>query len=287
MERLPDYPFEPHYLEVSGYRMHYLDEGPVDGPVFMLLHGVPSWSFIYRRIIPKLVSKGFRVVCPDLIGFGKSQKIHKSKIHSYELHLDSLTRLLTQSDMKEVMIYGQDWGANFALHLCITKPDRIIGVIVSNGSVLTGHEPLPFHLKAWKWFAQRSPILPVGTLLNMGCQRKLTKAERKAYDFPFTGKKDQTGIREFPAWIPSHSNDEHAIRGQNIWQKLSVLKTPTLCLFSNNDPFTRGAEIYIIEKIPGANNQSHRTLSGGHFIQEDAGEEIANLLIEFAKQFSP
>lgn len=267
--------------------MHYLDEGPADGLVFMLLHGVPSWSFIYRRIIPVLTAKGFRVICPDLLGFGKSQKILQNNHHSYQLHLDSLSELLTQSDLKRVVVYGQDWGATFALHLSIVKSDRIIGVVVSNGTVLTGYESLPFHLKAWKCFAQRSPILPVGTLINIGCRHKLTKQERQAYNFPFANRRDKKGIRELPRWIPSHPNDEHALRGQEIWKKLSVHKTPILCLFSDNDPFTQGAERLLIEGLPGTKNQHHRALSGGHFIQEDAGEEIATLLIDFTKQFSP
>ncbi len=288
MEELSDYPFESHYFEILRYKLHFLDEGSRHGPVIVLLHGVPTWSYIYRKIIPILVSSGYRVICPDMIGFGKSQKPQKKKDHTYTLHFESLSGLIQHLKLNNFIIYGQDWGANFALHLSVFYPTKIIGTVVSNGMVPSGHEPLSFSLRAWAFFAKYSPFLPIGFLVNLGCKRKLSKAEQAAYQRPFTKKNSLAGARVLPGWIPTNSKNLHAIRGQNIWSKLGKMDIPVATLFSDGDPFTRGAEKYIIRNIPGSKNQKHKIISGGHFLQEDSAKEIANFLKDFAQSlFQP
>lgn len=278
---MKDYPFTPHFIEYSGYFMHYLDEGPAHGPAFLFLHGVPSWSYIYRRFIPPLAQAGFRVICPDMIGFGKSQKILRKEHIAYELYLESISTLIDFLQPNHLLVYGQDWGACLALHLAVEKPDVIQGVAVSNGTILTGEEKLPAALKLWTWFARNSPILPLGWLVNKGCQRVLSREERIAYDLPFRSTDEKVCIRTFPGWIPKSATQKEALRGQEIWSKLKKYEKPLVCLSSDKDPFTSGYEHKLITEIPGAKNQPHRKLVAGHFIQEDKADEIANFLLQF------
>ncbi len=280
---ISSYPFKEHWTKVIGLRMHYVDEGPKEGPVILLLHGVPSWSYIYRNIIPALVNNGFRVIAPDMIGFGKSEKLVLASQHSYTYHIGWLSTFINNLDLNQIVLFGQDWGAILGMHLAVRVPDRIRGLILSNGVILTGEEKLPLIFYIWKWYTRFSPRLPVGRLIDFGCKRKLTKTERDAYEAPFLTKWKKSATRALPSLVPTRPNHPTAHLAWEAWEKLVHWEKPVLTLFSDGDPITRNAEKMILQRIPGASAQSHKKLIGGHFIQEDAPEEIVEQIIKFTK----
>ncbi len=280
-ENLQDYKFQSHYQSVLGLNIHYLDEGSSQGPCLMLLHGVPTWSYIYRHMIPLLVKQGYRVIAPDLIGFGKSEKLPTKNAHSYEYHIDWLTALVKTLDLGPIVIYGQDWGAILALHLAADLQDQIRGLVLSNGVILTGEEKLPFMLKLWMILARYSPVLPIGRFIDLGCKRKLSRAEKYAYNSVFKNTHEKGGVRALPGFIPTNTRQLEAKIGWEAWEKLVKYEKPVLCLFSTDDPFTRQSEEYIINRIPGAHNQPHQKIPGGHFIQEDAPDVLVSQIIKF------
>jgi len=283
---VPDFTRED-FVDLAGLKMHYTDDGPKDGQVILLLHGVPSWSYIYRKMIPPLAEYGFRVIAPDLIGFGKSDKPGMVEMHSYQNHLDWMTGFIKTLDLRRIILFGQDWGAIIGMHTAVELPERFDGMILSNGSVLKGTEKLPLVLRAWILLARYSPWLPVGRIINYGCIRTLSKEDKRAYDAPFTNRNDRAGIRGLPAQIPTREDHPAAHIGQIAWEKLENYHNPVLSLFSLNDPFTRGGDQLIREQIPGAQGQNHRKLPGGHFIQEDANEELVKQIIKFSKNLRP
>ncbi len=286
MEEKPffrDYPFEPHFKTVLGLKIHYIDEGPIDGPVIVLLHGVPSWSYIYRHMIPPLTKAGHRVIAPDLIGFGKSDKLAIKKAHCYEYHIDWIRELIMQLGLSQLVLFGQDWGAIIGMHLATTLGDQLRGLILSNGVITTGEEKLTLMIRLWIFFARYSPLLPVGWLINAGCRRKLAKFERDAYNWPFPSAKDLAGVRALPSFIPLKTNQVEAKLAWEAWEKLVHYEKPVLTLFSDGDPFTRNGEKLILERVPGAQNQAHKKLHGGHFIQEDAPELLVEEISSFIK----
>lgn len=283
MEGIFGYPFLSRYIEIDGLRVHYLDEGPREGETFLLLHGVPAWSYMYRNIIPILTNEGFRVICPDLIGFGKSDQLDKASDYTYNRQYAILNSFLKELEIDSAILYGQDWGAGFALHLTVENQDRIIGCAVSNGLLPTSHLKLPPRLLIWKAFARYSPYIPAGQIVSWGCWRTLPKKVKRNYNKPFQKPRKSTPVRVLPHWIPRSIDDARIRDHVGIWERLQHLQTPVLCLFSDRDRFTRGGDAYLKQKIPGCQDQKHQKLPGGHFIQEDASEQLATLLVEFGK----
>ncbi len=281
-----EYPFTSRFIEIDGLKVHYLDEGDRDGVPFLLLHGVPAWSYMYRNIIPILVKEGYRVVCPDLIGFGKSDQLVKASDYTYHRQFSVLNTFLKRLNLVSVIIYGQDWGAGFALHLTVENKDRVAACAVSNGLIPTNHQKLPLRLLLWKAFARYSPYIPVGLIVSGACRRSLPLAIRKNYTKPFQKPRNKIPVRVLPYWIPRTADDPRTSDYVTIWEKLYHLHTPVLCLFSEKDKFTKGGDDYLISKIPGCQHQNHQKLPGGHFIQEDASKLLTNLLIEFEKSLS-
>lgn len=272
---LPDYPFEPHYAEVDGLRIHYVDEGPRDAAPILMLHGEPSWSYLYRFMIP-ICAEHHRVIAPDLVGFGKSDKPAAVGDYTYEKHVGWMKGLVADVlDLAEITLVCQDWGSLIGLRLAAEHEDRFARIVVGNGFLPTGDQAFPPIFKLWRLFALYSPIFPVGRIVDLGTRRKLSNAERRAYDAPFPSAKHKAGARAFPALVPTRPDDPAAPANRAAWEVLERWEKPFLTTFSNGDPITRGADKYLRKRIPGAEGQEHTTLRGGHFLQEDAGPEFA------------
>ena len=219
---LPDYPYLPNYADVLGLKMHYVDEGPRNGAPLLLLHGVPTWSYIFRHMIIPLAENGNRVIAPDRIGFGKSQKLTSADTQSYRHQVEWMAEFVRTLDLKQITLFGQDWGAIIGMHLAGEMPDRFRGMVLSNGVILTGEQKLPAAFTIWKYFARYSPWLPVGRVVSLGCRRKLSHGEMRAYGFPFTNQKEKTGIRVMPSEVPVNRN-HHRLQKRNQYLILSLV----------------------------------------------------------------
>ncbi|MCW2757772.1 MAG: Haloalkane dehalogenase [Nocardioidaceae bacterium] len=286
---LPDFPFAPHYAEVPGpngeaLRMHYLDEGPADAPVVLLLHGEPSWSYLYRRMIPVLVAAGLRCVAPDLVGFGRSDKPAQAGDHTYARHVEWLRMLvLDELGLDDVTLFGQDWGGLIGLRLVAEEPERFARVAIGNTGLPTGHEKPSEAFLAWQTFSQTTPDFAVGVVVSMGVTQPLSEQVQAAYDAPFPTDAHKAGPRIFPTLVPTWPADPASAANVAAREVLTRWDKPFLTLFSDGDPITAGAERWFQESVPGAAGQPHLTITGaGHFLQEDAGPELARLLADFA-----
>ncbi|MDQ1373736.1 MAG: haloalkane dehalogenase [Actinomycetota bacterium] len=283
---LPGYPFEPHYVEVGdGLRMHYVDEGPSDGEVVLLLHGEPSWSYLYRRMIPVLTAAGLRAVAPDLIGFGRSDKPSPRSEYTYERHVDWTWEAVERIGANAMTLVGQDWGSLIGLRLVAEHPDAFARVVIANGFLPTGDIPPGDAFLAWQKFSQEVPELPVGRIVNGGCTTDLSEDVIAAYDAPYPDESFKEGARQFPLLVPTSPDDPAAPANRKAWEVLSAFERPVLTAFGDSDAITRGADRVIQSLIPGAQGQPHTTIAGGgHFIQEDRGEELATVVAEFIQK---
>jgi haloalkane dehalogenase len=281
---LPDYPFEPHWTELRcGLRMHHVDEGSPHADPVLMLHGEPSWSYLYRRMIPVFADAGLRAVAPDLVGFGKSDKLANRGDYSYQMHMDWLTEWLLALDLRRITLFCQDWGSLLGLRLATEQPDRFDRIVVANGFLPTADRKTPpaFHL--WRAFAVYTPVLPVGRIVATGTRRRLTKAERAAYDAPFPTRAYKAGARAFPALVPTSPDDPAVPANREAWRRLGEWEKPFLTLFGSGDPILGRADRPLQEHVPGAAGQPHARVRGGHFVQEDAGEEIARRTVEWMR----
>lgn len=283
---LPDFPFAPHYAEVrdaasgTALRVHYIDEGPRDAPVVLMLHGEPTWCYLYRHMIGPVVAAGYRVVAPDLVGFGKSDKPAAKTDYSYARHVDWMRQWLKGLDLADVTLACQDWGSLIGLRLLAAMPERFRAVALSNGGLPEGG-PAPRAFAIWRAFSQLSPFFPIGGIVGRGTRRALTKAEIAAYDAPFPDARYKAGARIFPSFVPFEGNP--AVPDQKrAWQVLDEFHKPFLCAFSDGDPITRTGETRFIGRVPGTAGQAHRTLKGGHFIQEDDPQGFVAAILEVA-----
>ncbi len=281
--QLKDYPFKSHYSDIEGIRIHYLDVGPGDAPVILLLHGVPSWSYLYREMIPILANAEFRVIAPDIAGFGKSDKPTGRDWHSLSNHSDIIGKLTKDLNLKNVFLFGQDWGSMIGLRVAMSDMDRYSGIIISNGGLPNGKEKKPLTFKLWMLFSKFSPWLPIDLIINAGSIKKLSKEEKKAYRAPFPKAKYKTGPRILPVKVPIRIKDKEAKLNVLAWEKLSKWEKPFLTIFGDSDPITKGWDKKFQSIIPGAFNQNHQTLNAGHFIQEDAGLALAEIIITFIR----
>lgn len=279
-ENLQDYPFTPKYHEVDGMKMHYVDEG--EGPLVLLLHGEPSWSYLYRHMIKGLVEKGFRAVAPDLIGFGKSDKPTAAESYTYDNHTRWLTSLVTTLDLQHITLFCQDWGGLLGLRLVAYDSDRFDRVFASNTFLPTGNEPFPDSFLQWREFAEKSPDFIIGKVLQKGTYSPLSEEVVHAYNAPFPSEDYKVGSRMFPKLVPADPQNPDGIENQNVWQKLTSFYKPFMTAFGADDPITRGARKIFPQIIPGCAGQQHLLLeNAGHFIQEDQPETLVDLLVEF------
>ncbi len=292
---LPGYPWEPTYVQTSdGLRVAVLDEGPKDAPPVLLLHGEPTWSYLYRKMVPVLLDAGFRVVAPDLVGFGRSDKPVRDEDYTYARHVEWMrSALFTPSpdglDLQDVTLVCQDWGGLIGLRLVAEaeisgEGDRFARVCAANTGLPDGTRRLPDAWWQFHDFVQRTPDLPIGFLVKSGCVEGLGDDVVAAYDAPFPDATYKAGARTFPSLIPQTLDDPATPDNQKAWEVLSRFDKPFLCAFSDKDPITGGGERMLIGKIPGAAGQPHTTIEGGgHFLQEDRGEELARVVAAWAR----
>jgi haloalkane dehalogenase len=267
--------------------MHYIDEGPVNSRPVMLLHGVPSWSYIYRHVIPKIAAAGSRVIIPDLIGFGKSDKLKGMKFHTYQSHINWIRCFIDTLHLKDIILFGHDWGALIGLRIAAESPELFAGIIICNGMLPTGEQKMHRSFYAWKFISHYFPFIPVDLVISARMKGRLGKEEGRAYRAPFPSVKFKDGIRAMPGRVPVSIDDPESVSNREAWEELKRWRKPFLTVFSDNDPVTKGGDKYLQANIPGCTGQDHRILPGGHFIQEEKSDELACIVIEFIERTAP
>ena len=288
-EGLKDYPFAPNYVEIADeglgpLRQHYVDEGPKDGEVVLLMHGEPSWSYLYRHMIPPLSDAGLRVIAPDLIGFGKSDKPTAKDVFSYARHVAWMQAFLAALDLRGITLFCQDWGGLIGLRLVAAEPDRFARVVVSNSGLPQGDGMSPA-FKRWRRIARWSPVMPIGKVLQRASTRELSEEEVAAYQAPFPGRAYKAAARVFPSLVPVEPDDPGAADNRAAWTILGRFDKPVLTLFGDSDPVTAGWDARIQAHLPGAKGQPHKTIAGGHhFIQEDAPEQLVAGILDLIER---
>ncbi|HSP02190.1 MAG TPA: haloalkane dehalogenase [Acidimicrobiales bacterium] len=290
---LPDFPFEPHYVEVDDgegatLRIHHLDEGPADAAPVLLMHGEPTWSYLYRHVIPGLVEAGHRVIAPDLVGMGRSDKPTEQADHTYARHVEWMRQaLFDRLDLRDITFFGQDWGSLVGLRLVALDPDRYARVAIGNGGLPTGHGPASEAFLAWQRFSQETEHFPVGRIIDGGCTTSLSPEVIAAYDAPYPDDSYKAAVRVFPSLVPTSSDDPATPDQEAAWRVLERFEKPFLLCFSDSDPITKGGDAPFLAKVPGAQGQAHTTIEGGgHFLQEDRGPELARVLAGFIEATS-
>jgi len=284
---LQGYDFTPNYLTIEDERLgelriHYLDEGPRNGPVVLLMHGEPTWSYLYRKMIPPLAGAGARVIAPDLVGFGRSDKPSERSDYSYARHVAWMSRWLTALDLRDVTLFCQDWGGLIGLRLVAAYPERFARVCASNTFLPTGEGSPSEAFVRWREFSQTVPDFDSGWIVGGATARPVSDEVRAAYNAPFPDESFKAGARAFPMLVPASPDDPEAGPNKQAWTVLAQFDKPFLTAFGDSDPVTRGADAILQALIPGAKGQPHRTVErAGHFSQEDAGEELADILIDF------
>lgn len=287
-EALVDYPFAAHYSTVTdaesgaALRIHRIDEGPADAAPVLLMHGEPSWSYLYRNFVAPLAAAGHRVVAPDLVGFGKSDKPAARADYTFERHVQWMSDWLVRLDLTNITLFCQDWGGLIGLRLVAAFPQRFARLVIANTGLPTGTGASP-GFEQWLTISQTIPNFPAGNIVNMGTTRELSADEIAAYDAPFPDESFKEGARQFPMLVPV--TPDHASVAENIaaWKVLEAFPGPVLTCFSDNDPVTKGGEAMIKARFPGAVGQAHTIVSGGHFLQEDAAEQLAAIIDAFVK----
>ncbi|TGL69602.1 haloalkane dehalogenase [Leptospira kmetyi] len=284
-ENLPGYSFTPNYLQVQNLRMHYVDEGPKDASeTVLLLHGEPSWSYLYRKMIPPLARAGYRTIAPDLIGFGKSDKPDDPSFFSYQAQVDWLREFVENLDLKNVTLFCQDWGGLLGLRVAAEHSERFSRIVAANTFLPTGDIPPKEDFLKWRHFSQNVKRLAIGSIVKNGCVSELTKEIVAAYDSPYPNETYKAAAKKFPALVPISPDDPASEPNRKAWEILKTWKKPFLTAFSDQDPITKGGDIFFRRLIPGAKGQKHVTIAnGGHFLQEDKGEELAEVVIQFIK----
>ena len=286
-ENLAGYPFAPHYADVAAgdtdaLRMHYIDEGPSDGPPVVLLHGEPTWSYLYRTMIRPLVDGGRRALAPDLIGFGRSDKPSRIEDYTYLRHVEWVTSWFEKLDLRDVTIVVQDWGSLIGLRIAAEqqRPDRAHrGRPTAFCRPPTGRTPPAFRI--WRAFARYTPVFPCGRIVSVGTVSKITADVRAGYDAPFPDKSFQAGARAFPKLVPTEPDDPAMPANRAAWEALGRWEKPFLCVFGAKDPILGRADRPLIDHVPGAAGQPHARINGSHFVQEDCGPELAARILDW------
>ncbi len=284
---LPDFGYEPHYLDVDDgdggtLRMAWVEAGPVDGEVVLLLHGEPSWSFLYRTMLPVLAGAGLRAIAPDLVGFGRSDKPTEITDHSYARHVAWVRSFVEALDLRGVTVVGQDWGGLIGLRLAAEMPLRVARIVAANTGLPTGDHPMPEIWHRFKEAMQNAPVIDVARFVEGGCRRPMSEQVRAGYDAPFPDATYQTGPRAMPGLVPITPQDPATEANRAAWAVLAASPTPALIAFSDCDPITAAMGPILMRALPGAQGRAHPTIANaGHFLQEDAGPELAAAVLDF------
>lgn len=286
---LPDFPYHPNYVELDGLRIAYVDEGPRDAAPVLLMHGEPTWSFLYRKMIPVLLAQGHRVIAPDLVGFGRSDKPTHKADYSYANHVAWMVAWMERMDLRHATLFCQDWGSLIGLRMATHSPERFDRIVLANGGLPTGaHGPVPKAFRIWRAFARFSPVFPIGQIVNAGCANKLDPVALQAYDAPFPSRRYKVAARLFPGFVPTRPDDPERAANEQAWEVLKQWHKPFLTLFSSRDPVTRGGDRIFLKLVPGTRGQPHAVTRGaGHFLQEDKGPELANIISAFIAATRP
>ena len=286
---LPDYNFAPHYHEVEDarlgtLRLHYLDEGPEDGPVVLCLHGEPSWCYLYRKMIPVFAQAGMRVLAPDLMGFGRSDKPDERSDYSYRAHVDWITDWFRAMDVSGVTLLGQDWGGLIGLRLLTENADRFARFSLANTALPTGDTPINDAFMNWRTFSQEDPDFDTGMICNELGSGGLSEAEMDAYRAPFPSEQYKAGARQFPVLVPISPDDPAREDNLAAWQVLDSWDKPALMCFSDGDPILGEGYQVFLDRVPGTRGQPHVTLNGGHFVQNTDGPRWAQTVIDWINE---
>lgn len=279
---LPGYNFASHYVEVNGLRLHYIDEGGPVGQIVLLLHGEPSWCYLYRKMIPIITSAGYRAVAPDLAGFGRSDKPARREDYSYQFHVDLMAGFISKLDLNTITLVCQDWGGLIGLRVAAEHPERFSSIVAANTALPTGDQPMSEAFLRWQHYSQTTPDFHVGGIVKGACQTELSPEVVAAYDAPFPDDTFKAGARVFPTLVPTRPDDPASEANRQAWEVLKKWEKPFLTAFSDGDPVTAGGDRLFQKLIPGCHGQRHTTIkNAGHFLQEDKGEELAAVVIDF------
>jgi haloalkane dehalogenase len=285
---LPEFPYSPKYCDVSDQdggtlRMAFVEHGPAEANPVLMLHGEPSWSFLYRRMIPILTAAGHRVICPDLVGFGRSDKPTRIEDHTYARHVEWIRALAFDVlDLTQVTLVGQDWGGLIGLRVAAEHPDRFSRIVVANTGLPTGDLPMPEIWWSFRKAIEDASELQVGRFVEAGCRRPISETVRAAYDAPFPDESYKVGVRAMPLLIPTTPDDPASELNRAAWKALSASTTPMLVAFSDGDPITGAMAPIFTSQMRGAQGVEHPVIANaGHFLQEDAGVELADAIVRF------
>jgi haloalkane dehalogenase len=283
---LPDFGYPPRYAQAGGLRVGYVEAGPPDGEPILLLHGEPSWSFLYRKVIPVLADAGLRVIAADLVGFGRSDKPAEIADHSYARHVEWIRAFAFDGlDLHGVTLVGQDWGGLIGLRLVAEHPDRFARVVAANTGLPTGDQPMPDVWLRFREVVRTAPALDVSRLVQSGCQTALPPDVLAAYEAPFPDPSYGAAVRAMPNLVPATPDDPASAANRAAWQVLAGWDKPFLVAFSDRDPITGAMGPVLKRAVPGAARFEHPVLEGaGHFLQEDAGEELGAAIAAFVRE---
>jgi len=287
-EKLSGFPFEPRYMEIvdadlGRLRIHYVDEGPAHGPVVVCLHGEPTWSYLYRKMIPLFAAAGYRVLAPDLVGFGRSDKPSERSDYSYAKHVRWMSDWLVAMGLCDVTLLGQDWGGLIGLRMVAEMPERFARFSLSNTGLPTGDHAVNEAFHRWRKFSQEDPNFDTGYIVNLFGHGDLSEEEMDAYRAPFPSDEYKSGARQFPMLVPTEPDDPASAANRAAWKVLMEWHKPALMCFSDADPIMAGGDKPFLKLVPGTRNQPHITLTGRHFIQEEDGERWAQAVIRWAR----
>jgi len=283
---LSDYPWEPNYIHLDEYglRIHYLDEGPRDGEVLLLIHGIPTWSYLFRKMIPVLVANGYRVIVPDLIGFGKSDKPENRKDVTMDSVTDWFEAFFLQLNIKNISCFLNDFGGVVGLRMIAKHPHLFSRLTLANSHLPTGEEPLTPSFKTWKTFLRISPVVNIGNIIEMATINRIELSTVAAYNAPFPKEKYKRVMKKLPFLIPGNTENSDGIKNQNYWKKISALDIPVQTIFTDNDTISPCSAISLQNRFKGSKGQPHKTLTNtSHFFIEDYGETIAEYFLEFLR----
>lgn len=287
---LPDFDYPARYADVEHVdagvvRVGYVEAGPPEGPVVLLLHGEPSWSFLYRKMLPVLAEAGLRAIAPDLVGFGRSDKPADVADHTYARHVEWLRAFAFDAlDLREVTLVGQDWGGLIGLRLVAEHPERFAAVVAANTGLPTGDEDMPEIWHLFRDAVEKAQVLDIARFVQSGCKGKLTEAECAAYDAPFPNETYKAGPRAMPGLLPITPDDPASAANRAAWTKLSTMDIPFLCAFSDGDPITAEMGPVLRATMRGAAGRDHPTITdAGHFLQEDGGRQLGEVVANFVR----